>query len=187
MYSENVIEQFKKEIAKTKAFLDAWQKVEFVTKKNGEPFKVMQKNIVGAKYQVISYAMQADENELVIYTSTPETGYINDSISLYEIIYHMDDEKKKAKTQNFAPKIPYLKQIYVYDLDDIKEAIQKRIAQLQKELKVLEAQNHQIISILMKIETGFKNFKKNAKEIAHYEDDKRLYYYIIDELKKVMY
>lgn len=66
---EDIEKEMDKRIAETAAFLEAWRNVKFPTKKDGTPFKNMNKNFDGAKYVPISYAMQANENELVVNTA----------------------------------------------------------------------------------------------------------------------
>lgn len=54
-------------------------------------------------------------------------GYIDESISCYEMVKYITDKSMLEKISNIMPKEPMLEQVYVYDLDDIKEAIEKTI------------------------------------------------------------
>ena len=94
--------EIKKDMARNSAFIEAWERVTFPTKKDGKPFAVMSKNISGAKYTLESYAMQPGEYELTVYTHAPACGYIYDTIKAHELIRYMKDEKMIAKTKNYA-------------------------------------------------------------------------------------
>ena len=48
---QDIINELNKDIEIKKELLKAWQQVKFVTKKDGTPFKSIQKNIVGASYR----------------------------------------------------------------------------------------------------------------------------------------
>jgi hypothetical protein len=54
----------KKEIEEKEAILKAWENVTFPTKKNGEPFVNMSKNINGATYKKADYGLSANNVEL---------------------------------------------------------------------------------------------------------------------------
>lgn len=125
---DDIVTSMRKDIARYTAFADAWRKVEFPTKKDGKPFANMSKNITGAEYSAVSYAMQQGENELTVYTQSSATGYIHDTIKVYDIVRYLKDESMIAKTENYMPKQTYLEQVYRYDLDDIKKAVSDRIA-----------------------------------------------------------
>ena len=136
----DIIDDMKKDIARHAAFAEAWRKVEFPTKKDGKPFANMSKNIIGAKYSTVSYAMQAGENELTVYTRTSASGYIYDTITVYSPVRYLQDPAMVAKTENYMPKQTYLEQIYRYDLDDIKKAVANRIAYWERYVADLQKQ-----------------------------------------------
>lgn len=142
----------RKDIARNAALSAAWGKVTFPTKKDGKPFAVMSKNIDGAKYTEKQYAMQAGEYELTVYTFCNETGYIHDTIDAYNLVRYLKDDGKKAKTENYMPKQTYLEQVYKYDLDDIKQAVADRAAQLAEYVEDLEKQ-------LAEVDKIFCNFR----------------------------
>lgn len=52
------------EIEEREAILKVWENVTFPTKKNGEPFAVMSKNINGATYKKADYGLSANNVEL---------------------------------------------------------------------------------------------------------------------------
>lgn len=137
---DDIVTSMKKDIARYTAFAEAWRKVEFPTKKDGKPFANMSKNITGAKYGLVSYAMQAGENELTVYTQTSATGYIHDTIHVYDLVRYLKDESMIAKAENYMPKQTHLEQVYRYDLDDIKKAVADRIAYCESYVADLQKQ-----------------------------------------------
>ena len=150
--------EIKKDIERNNAFILAWEKVTFPTKKDGKPFAVMSKNISGAKYALESYAMQPGEYELTVYTHSNTCGYIYDTIKAHELIRYMKDAAMLAKNENYMPKQSWLEQVYCYDLEDIKNAVQRRIDYLKSYNADLENQ-------LASIDKIFYNFR-NAYDAA---------------------
>lgn len=136
---DGIITELQKSIATKKALLEAWEAVTFPTKKNGEPFANMSKNISGAKYSADNTAIQPGEMVLTVTTWEKEMGcgYVSDEIKAYNLVKYMTDGKPEAKPQNIQPKITMLEQVYTYDLEDIKEAVAARIEELKKPLQTV--------------------------------------------------
>lgn len=153
---DEITTALKKRIATNKAFLKAWQAVSFPTKKDGSPFKTMSKNIDGAKYKLENYAMQPGEYELNIYTHTPETGYIHDYIKCYEFVDDIKSPEKLAKKGNYQPQQTYLRQVYTYDLDDIKEAVAKHMVYLTEQIINDEKQLEKLPEVFHSFNAAFK-------------------------------
>lgn len=152
--------ELNKTISCEKTLLSAWEKVTFPTKKNGEPFAVMSKNIDGATYESKTYALQYGENELVVYDWDKLNGYVTDSIDCYELVKYLKSETKIAKTENYLPKQSYLEQVYKYDIEDIKTAVANRIEYLKKRVESLSNQ-------LVIVEDCYNSFKYNySKAVA---------------------
>lgn len=129
--------------------LEAWIDVSYETKKDGKPFANISKNIKGAFYRKAAHTLQT-EYELCVVYKTEKNGVQDDVIRCSELIKYMDAPAKLAKVQNYAPKQPYLEQVYNYDLDDIKQAVNARIEQLKciiydlkHELKLVEVAYNQ--------------------------------------------
>ena len=154
-----------KDLAKARAFRDAWKNVSFNTKKDGTPFVNMQKNINGAKYTRVSYAMQEGENELIVYTSAENCGYIHESINCYNLVKYLNDAEQIAKTENYMPKSQYLEQVYKYDLADIKKAVAKRIKHYDERIADLIKQIESCERIYMELRELYAAFMERAKEI----------------------
>lgn len=139
---DGIITELQKSIATKKALLEAWEAVTFSTKKNGEPFANMSKNISGAKYAADKIAVQPGEYVLSVTTWAGEmgVGYVADEIKAYNLVKYMTDGKPEAKPQNIQPKITMFEQVYTYDLEDIKEAIAARIEELREAIANRERQ-----------------------------------------------
>lgn len=129
-----------KNLAEAKAKKEAWEKVTFITKKDGKPFSILGKNIVGAKVECSRTYMQAGENVLKVHTNDEKYHYVSDEIDIYTLVKYLKNEKQIAKTQNYMPKESYLEQVYTFDLDDIKEAVQERISYLENRIVSLGEQ-----------------------------------------------
>lgn len=145
-----------KSLEEAKAKKEAWEKVTFVTKKDGKPFSILGKNIVGAKIYTKPYNMQAGENTLKVYSYSNYT-YIDDEIDIYTLVKYLKNEKQIAKTQNYMPRESYLEQVYTFDLDDIKEAVQERISYLEKRIVSLEKQIEKAETVYNAFKTEFSN------------------------------
>lgn len=171
------------EIEKEKAFLAAWEAVTFPTKKDGKPFANMAKNISGAKYTVCAYAMQPGEYELTVYTSAKYSGYIHDSIKCYDLVKYMDDTRK-AKTENYMEKLSYLEQVYKFDLDDIKSAIQKRIAYYKENIAAMEASLQNAGAAYKNFVAAYGEAVKKLEADAGKASDPTLFYAIFETVKE---
>ena len=155
----------KKRIATNKAFLEAWRAVNYPTKKDGTPFKTMSKNINGAKYKLEDYAMQPGKYELYIYTHTPETGYIHDYIKCYGYVDDIKSPEKLAKKENYqAKQQTYLKQVYTYDLEDIKEAVAKHMVYLTEQIINDEKQLEKLPEVFNSFNEAFKKIMQTLDE-----------------------
>lgn len=131
--------KLKNEIEEREAILKAWEGVTFPTKKNGEPFAIMSKNINGATYKVGEYALISDNVELKVVANN-NYKWTTDSIDCYTLVRYLKDKNKIVKTKNYMPKQPCLEQVYKYDLEDIKEAVNNRIEFLKENVKSLKRQ-----------------------------------------------
>jgi len=172
-----------KDIAINTAYLEAWKKVSFPTKKDGKPFATMSKNISGARYSMESYAMQAGEYELTVTAFCNAAGYISDTVKAHELIRYMKDESMKAKTENYQPKQMYLEQVYTYDLDDIKKAIANRIAYLESYISDLKAQKANAEKVFKNFRNAYENAMKQLETDCSEFSHKDLFYAVRDCVK----
>ena len=187
---DGIVTNLKKELDTCEAFLEKWKSVTFPTKKDGTPFANLQKNIVGARVFTPAY-MMFGENQIEITTWTKLSGYQNDTVNAYCLVEDLKDECKKAKTQNYQPKQSYLRQVYTYDIEDIKEAIEKRI-------NSLEARKNSLINQIENAERIYREFecayKKAVSDLADkcaeindptYNNSKNsLYYAVLGTVQK---
>ena len=176
---------FNKEIAELEAIAEAWAKVKFPTKKDGTPFAVLSKNIENARIHAESYAIQAGENKLSVTIWSKSCGYVTDSIDIFSLVEDMkDDDPRKAKTMNYMPKQTWLKQVYKFDLEDIKQAVFARQEYIDK---LIDKRKHQL-ELLNNAYTTFKEAFKQAEQelskIAERNEDSHLYYAVIETVKE---
>ena len=178
-----IITKLNYEIEQNKAFLIAWENVTFNIKKDGKPFQNMQKNISGASYHAISYSLQPGEYEITITAYVNKMGYMTDTISCYELIRYLKDENKIKKLHNYQPKITYLEQVYKYDLEDIKNAIQERITYRKNRIISLTKQIEIVENCYTLFEQGYNNLlvqlEKNCSAAGSigYSNNKNDIYY----------
>lgn len=172
--------ELEKELDKNRAFLAAWKNVSFPVKKDGKPFSALSKNIDGAKLTACSYAMQAGENELTVYTFSEKAGYIHDSIKAYDLVRYIKDEKMLAKTENFMPKQSYLEQVYKYDLEDIKNAVKARIEYLESYVSELESQLSALPFVLENFRAAYDAAMKKLESDTSGFQHKNLFYAVKD-------
>ena len=147
----------KNEIEEREAILKAWENVTFPTKKNGEPFAVMSKNINGATYKKADYGLSINNVELKV-VANYNYKWTTNSIDCYTLVRYLKDKNKIAKTENYMPKEPCLEQVYKYDLEDIKQAVNNRIEFLKENVEFLKRQ----LEIADKAYTTFRKAYEDA-------------------------
>ena len=174
--------EIKKQIQHDAAILEAWKKVTFPTKKDGSSFKNMSKNISVASYHARPYALQPGEYEICVNAWYKMGGYISDEIKAHDLVKYIDDAKK-AKTNNYMPKQSYLEQVYVYDLEDIKEAIQKRIEYLERRIENLTKQAEISCNAYKNFVNAYRAAVEQLASDAKKNDDSTLYHMIMDTVK----
>lgn len=152
--------KLKNEIEEREAILKAWENVTFPTKKNGEPFAVMSKNINGATYKKADYGLSANNVELKVVANNNHK-WTTDSIDCYTLVRYLKDKSKIAKTENYMPKELCLEQVYKFDLEDIKEAVNNRIEYLKGYVESLKKQ----LEIADKAYAGFRKVYEDAMAV----------------------
>lgn len=172
-----------KRLSYEKSILQAWEKVTFPTKKDGTPFKVMSKNFENAKFYNDITAWRDYEKKLKVVTFDNLNGYISEDIYCYECLKYIKDNSKLEKISNVMPKEPMLEQVYVYDLDDIKEAIQKTIERHKVNIVSLQKQINQADETYNEFLSAYKNAMDKLKELCGC-DDNSLYYAVRDTVKE---
>lgn len=191
-YFDDVKAGLERDIARCNANAEAWEKVTFPTKKDGKPFAVFSKNIDGASYHCDQYHMRSGENILSVYTYAPHVGYTHDDIYCWENVEDLKDDLKKEKVQNHLPKESVLlKAVYKYDLDDVKDAVSKRIDYLRKRSASLEKQLENADRIFGEFKDAYdKAMNVLAESCKEFEDDNLYHcelYYDLEKLFKDHY
>ena len=160
---DGVKKNIEKEIDRYQCMKKAWEKVTFPIKKNGEPYAIMSKNFEGATYNGSTYLKQGYKGKVLSPTlkvcfCTNLTGYHNDELYLYENVKYMDKNKFATKKEKNT-----FCDVYVYDLEDIKQAVNDRIKYLEKYVDSLKRQ----LEIADKAYNTFKEAYKNAMEVLN--------------------
>lgn len=164
---DGIKKDIEKEIDRYQCMKEAWEKVTFPTKKNGEPFAIMSKNFEGATYTGSTYLEQGYKGKVLnpvlnptlkVCFSTNLTGYHSDELYLYEYIKYMDKNKfaDKREKNTFC-------EVYVYDLEDIQNTVKARIEYLEKYINSLKRQ----LEIADNAYNTFKEAYKNAMEVLN--------------------
>ena len=172
---QDIINELNKDIEIKKELLKAWQQVKFVTKKDGTPFKSIQKNIIGASYRQKQYFDRNYEKELYICIDT-KYGYQYNSFDCYKSVDRLTD-KQKAKIQNYQEKIPYLTQYYLFDIEDIKDAVKEQINYLKNNIKEKEKALQEISNAY---DVFYNSYKKAIEQLQKDVTNK----YIRHDIKK---
>lgn len=169
---EDITKKLNKELAEHEYFMELWQGVSYPTKKNGEPFAILSKNIEGATVKAKDFAYYAYEKELRVGGFCNGCGYIFDSINLYWHTRYM--KNAPTKTQNYIED-----DLYVLDLDDIKEAVKERTEYHRAHAETLRKQ----IKNAEKAYTDFyKAYHKALEKLAKDTDkdaDSSLYWAVL--------
>ncbi len=132
MYNkEDCLNSVKKSIEEKEALIRALENVKRVRTKSGEDFKILSKNFENCEISVSRFALQPNERTLTVFYKAGGE-YLKHQIYLYRHFEEMKPEEIKHEPE---PKQSMLKQIYVYDVNEIEEAIQKEIARQRKFLE----------------------------------------------------
>ena len=143
----------------------------------------MSKNFKNATYKNKQYAFQSYENELEVWGRDEYKGYVGDRIDCYELAKYVEDEGMIAKTENFMPKQSFLEQIYVYDIEDIKAAIKKRIEYLENYVKELEEQIAEARTIYNNFKNTYTEAMQSLEKSCEKWKSKDLFYAVRDTVK----
>jgi hypothetical protein len=180
---EGIKTELNKRLSYEKSILQAWENVTFPTKKDGTPFKVMSKNFDGAKLYLDNFAWRDYEKRLKVNTFDDLNGYISEDINCYNQVKYISDKSKLEKVSNIMPKEPMLEQMYVYDLDDIKEEIQKTINRHKENIVSLEKQINQAEKAYNNFVADYKKAIENLVETCG-ANDNSLFYAVRDTVKE---
>ena len=175
--------ELNKRLSYEKSILKAWENVTFPTKKDGTPFKVMSKNFDGAKLYLDNFAWRDYEKRLKVIIFDDLNGYISEDIDCYNQVKYISDKSKLEKVSNIMQKEPMLEQVYVYDLEDIKEEIQKTINRHKENIVSLEKQIDQAEKAYNDFVADYKKAIENLVETCG-ANDNSLFYAVRDTVKE---
>lgn len=175
--------ELEKRLSYEKSILKAWENVTFPTKKDGTPFKVMSKNFNGAKLYLDNFAWRDYEKRLKVNIFDDLNGYISEDINCYNQVKYISDKSKLEKVSNIMPKEPMLEQVYVYDLEDIKEEIQKTINRHKENIVSLEKQIDQAEKAYNDFVADYKKAIENLVKTCG-ANDNSLFYAVRDTVKE---
>lgn len=197
----NLIQELKTKKEDLQAILEAWEAVTFPTKKNGAPYAVLSKNINGAHITTESYNIKGVEDDLEVYASRGckiVHGYYESKISLYHSLEPLsknerwlsdtDKEmraKATAKPQNVFKRGYCIKDAYVFDLEDIKEAIKERIEYIKERITQTDWDIKNAEAIYNKFATAATELFKELESETKAKGSTALYYAIRDIIRGI--
>ena len=145
---ESAQKELRKEINRAAAFMQAWQNVKRVSKKDGGDFAIISKNFEGCKFCEKGYGLRSvKEKDICVFTSAEGCGYIDDRIDDQEMVRY----SKRSIDPSRIIKESYLEAYFVKNADEIQEDINKR-AEYWKQVKAnLEADLENLPEMLEKV------------------------------------
>lgn len=176
-----------KEILRDELILEKWKAVNYPTKKDGSPFTTLSKNISGAKVYRPSHCILSGQNEVEICLNVPGYGWITDYVYAYTMVEDLKDtDPRKAKTENYMPKESiWLKQVYRYDIDDIKAAIAARIEYLEKTIADKKKQVKAAKKAYETFKKDYENIRAKLEKNTIFENgSKNLFYKILESVQR---
>lgn len=127
---EKIKDELKRSLARDCEILRLWEAVEYKTKKDGQPFKLISKSFENAKYRKASYG---NYYILEVSSLSSELGYINDWIRL-------EDYRTKEK---------------ITDIEKIKEMIEKKKEYFKNEVAKTNDRINRLDSSFVKFEIAY--------------------------------
>lgn len=176
--------ELNKRLSYEKSILQAWENVTFPTKKDGTPFKVLSKNFENAKFYNDITAWHDYEKKLKVGIFDELNGYISEDINCYNQVKYISDKSRLEKVSNIMPKEPMLEQMYVYDLSDIKEEIQKTIERHKENIVSLKKQ---IIQAEKAYNDFVETYRKAIQELEENAGKETSLFYAVRDTVKTRY
>ena len=130
---EDIKKEFKKRIDEQKTLLEAWEKVERVTKKDGSDFVALAKNFKNATVKNNEFVLRPSK-QIQIYGITKNNKYVDDSIETTELVKY----SKRPVDADRVLKESYLEPWYEKTVDEIFEDIEAKKEILKKNIKNYE-------------------------------------------------
>lgn len=127
---EKIKEELTRSLARDQEILRLWEAVEYKTKKDGQPFKLVSKSFENAKYRKASYG---NYYILEVSSISSDLGYINDWVRLEEY-----RTKKK-----------------ITDVEKIKEMIEKKKRYFRNEIMKEKSRLNKLDHAFVEFETAY--------------------------------
>lgn len=183
-------------LEENKAELEAWQKVKRLYKKDGTEFKNKNANFEGAcfgAYYPVETALHpyltVNYKYKYIDTYGTKTQYSSYSLQCYKDIRDLTEEEKQTKP--ITKRGTYYYDAWIFNYDEIEEAIKNHIKDLEEQIKDLEEQIKNIDFVLSFIDNTVgqihefvnKNSDKLQNKKYKFKSGNSLYYVMRDYLK----
>lgn len=162
----------KNDLDKYETLTKLWSEVSYNTKKDGTPFKLLSKNIIGAEVRLTRYASYSYEKELVVSGRTKDGQFVSDGIDLYAPTKYASASYLKKK-QNIYDGIYYL------DLEDVKIRIADKIEYCNKMNKSYEYEKEHLREICETCD-GIQQKLRSSMNTSSY-------YMAVEYLKYILY
>ena len=156
---EELKEKLSERIKNIDAEVNAWKKVEILTKKDGSAFKQLQKNFKNAKItNLINY-------DINIYFHNGST-YTESSINI-------ETEENNTGKREISRSSYCNKYYYFLTVEEIKQKIDERIQQLEEEKQqklncLNNLENESIIKLLLNIQKEYNDLYKREDTTLYY-------------------
>ena len=136
LYYKYNLDEIKKELEtrkdSKKEALKMWQAVQIKTKKDGSEFKQLARALEGAS-EVYEFGWR----RLAVYYRTPARRHEEDTIDIYGYIDELPKEDPRSEQPH---EIGWMRNKYDFTAAEVREAIKKRIRELQSDIVSLNAQ-----------------------------------------------
>lgn len=139
------------------ALIIAYENIERKRKKDGTNFKVFSKNFTNCKIIRDEYSLYTNNYKLIVYGRTIFGELVDDDINLYKHVDSMTDNEIKHDPE---PKEQFLRQIYLFDVDETEQAIKDRIVVLEKNLDIVQNQLNNLDDDIEKLDELTEHIKK---------------------------
>lgn len=131
---EKIMKEINESIERYQAEIEAWQKVEVKTKKNGEEYQNIKRAITGAKVNARSYDDETHPKMYVFFKSGHK--YEEDWIDLYFYLDNLPENDPRRK--NYTRQL--FRQTCMKTTEEIKESINERIKIRTEQIESLKKQ-----------------------------------------------
>ena len=173
-----------KTLDENETLLAAWKAVTFNTKKDGSPFAALAKNFNNARIGRECYDTLEYEKRVYIYGQSKCNGYVSDSIKLWDNVHYMTDKTKLAKTENILKVGSGFYDQYIFDMQDIRNAIADRIAYLEKYCTELRKSLEKVDTVYHNFKIAYERAMKTLENDTKEFESKTMFYAVRETIKE---